>query len=127
MQESILIQRTVFQEEKFAPTFHIDIWIAGNFEDAQRVCRRMCMADPFCVTVRPVEYIYTGGQEAGVVVSIINYPRFPRTPEELRAKAFNITSALMVELCQESATIEMTNETVMVSNRPRGESPSKRS
>ena len=71
----------------------------------------------FCVTVTPTKYIYTGGQEDGVVVGIRNYPRFPSTEEELEGRAIQIARELMEIACQWSCMIEDSHHTIWLSNR----------
>ena len=99
-------------------TIRLDIFIAGDLEQAKQVCREYCFDVGLCVTVEPVAYIYTGGEEAGVRVGLINYPRFPSSESELRAKAEGLASKLLERLCQHSYTIAGPNETVWFSRRP---------
>ena len=63
------------------------------------------MAVGACVTVEPIDYIYTGGEEAGVRVGFINYPRFPSDCETLRARAADLAERLRQRLCQHSYSI----------------------
>jgi ferredoxin len=100
------------------PTIRFDIFIAGDRDQAKQACREYCFAVGLCVTVEPVAYIYTGGEETGVRVGIINYPRFPSTHDELREKARQLASALMVRLCQHSYSIVGPDETEWFSRRP---------
>lgn len=90
---------------KSEPTIRFDIFIAGDLEQAKQVCREHCMAVGLCVTVEPIAYIYTGGEEAGVRVGLINYPRFPTTTEALEAKAIDLANLLRERLCQHSFTV----------------------
>lgn len=91
--------------ETLAPTHWAHIFIAGDMDVARQVCREHCMSVGLCVTVEPVDYVYTGGAEAGVRVGLINYPRFPADPQEIDAKARALAEALMQRLCQRSYTI----------------------
>jgi|SRR3989338_5311469 len=66
-----------------------------------------------CVTVTPTNFIYTNGREDGVVIGLINYPRFPKTKEEIRR-----TSEEIAELCkdrfgQKRLSIEYQDQTIM--------------
>jgi len=70
-----------------------------------------------CVTVTATSYLYTGGEEAGVIVGFINYPRFPATPAEIEGKAAQLADDLMHGLCQHSYTIQTPTETRWVSRR----------
>ncbi|GAA4108518.1 hypothetical protein ACFFTN_01135 [Aminobacter aganoensis] len=101
-----------------APTVRFDIFIAGDLAHAKQVCREHCLAVGLCVTVEPVAYIYTGGEEAGVRVGLINYPRFPASPDELRDKARALAGLLMERLCQHSYSIVGPETTEWYSRRP---------
>lgn len=80
------------------PTIRFDIFIAGDLAQAKQVCREYCFAVGLCVTVEPVAYVYTGGEEAGVRVGLINYPRFPSSEEAIAAHAVTLAADLMVRL-----------------------------
>lgn len=100
------------------PTIRYDIFIAGDIGQAKQACREYCFADGLCVTVEPVTYIYTGGEEAGVRVGLINYPRFPTTREQLLSRARGLADLLMKCLCQHSYSIVGPDETEWFSRRP---------
>jgi len=101
-----------------APTIRFDIFIAGDIEQAKQVCRQYCLDIGLCVTVEPVTYIYTGGEESGIRVGLINYPRFPTTTTALREKAEGLADRLMDGLCQHSFSIVGPDETTWYSRRP---------
>lgn len=101
------------------PTFTQAIYIAGDLDTARAVCRRYCMEVGLCVTVEPVEFIYTGGAETGVRVGLINYPRFPAEPAEIEARAVALAERLRTELCQHSYSIVGSSLTVWSSTRER--------
>ncbi len=101
-----------------APTIRFDIFIAGDLDQAKQVCREFCFSEGLCVTVEPTTYIYTGGQEEGVRVGLINYPRFPSSKEELGTVARDLASDLMFQLHQHSYSIVGPDETEWFSRRP---------
>lgn len=101
-----------------APTIRFDIFIAGDIEQAKQVCRQHCFDVGLCVTVEPITYIYTGGEEAGVRIGLINYPRFPTSSTALREKAGGLAQLLMDGLCQHSYSIVGSDETTWCSRRP---------
>lgn len=105
-------------EAKTDTTIRIDIFIAGDLQQAKQVCREFCMTEGACVTVEPVDYIYTGGEEAGVRVGFINYPRFPTTVGDLLGKADRLAAILMERLCQHSYSIVAPGTTFWHSRRP---------
>ena len=100
-----------------APTHWARIYMAGNLADAERVCREHCLEVGLCVTLTPTQYIYTGGQEAGFVVGLMNYPRFPSAPEEIDAQAAALGMRLMVALCQLSFSVDSPSGTSWFSRR----------
>lgn len=95
---------------KTAPTIRFDIYMAGDIAQAKQVCREFCMAG-LCVHIEPVDYIYTGGEEAGFKIGLINYPRFPTERGDLHAKALALADLLRSRLCQHSFTIIGPDET----------------
>lgn len=70
-----------------------------------------------CVTVEPVDYVYTGGAESGVRIGFINYPRFPSPADKLRERAEALAMLLMDRLCQHSCSVVGPDETVWFSRR----------
>ena len=99
-------------------SYPIDILIAGDLDTARTICREYCMDTGFCVHVLPATYIYTGGEEPGVRVGLIHYPRFPTSPLELFRRARNLGDRLLAGLCQHSYTIQAPDKTLWVSRRP---------
>ncbi|MER9697612.1 hypothetical protein [Mesorhizobium sp. M0146] len=100
------------------PTIRYDIFIAGDIERAKQSCRSYCFGIGLCVTVEPVTYIYTGGEEAGVRVGLINYPRFPTDRDTLQRRARELAHQLMHDLFQHSYSIVGPEETEWFSRRP---------
>lgn len=100
-----------------APSCPISIFIAGDYDRARQICREFCFGVGACVTVTPTTYIYTGGEEAGVIVGFINYPRFPATLSDLENKAMQLADDLMHGLCQNSFTIQTPQTTYWYSRR----------
>ena len=47
--------------------------------EALELCQEYCNEVGLCVTVTPTTYVYKDGQEPGIVVGLIRYPRFPET------------------------------------------------
>lgn len=102
---------------KVADTYTVRIWIAGNYDKAEEICREFC-EQGMCVSICPMNYIYTGGEESGVCVTLINYARFPKTQEEIDILAENLAERLRVGLHQQSFTIEDPDQTRFFSVRP---------
>lgn len=105
------------------PTIRFDIYMAGDLAQAKQVCREYCFEVGLCVHIEPVDFIYTGGEEAGFKVGLINYPRFPSDSAALKSTAEGLATRLMERLCQHSFCIVGTSETEWFSRRPAPPSP----
>ena len=82
-----------------------EIYIAGDYERARETCRHWTVENPQCVTVSRSTFIYTHGEESGVVIGLRSYARFPSEPGELEQLARWLCDRLMLDLCQRSAMI----------------------
>lgn len=87
----------------------------GSLQRARKLCQEYVNAVSLCVTLTPTEYIYVHGQEKGVVVGLINYPRFPATNSEIKILALGLAEKLMLAFNQYKVTIVMPTETIMLS------------
>lgn len=105
-------------QSTFAPTIRFDIFIAGDYDLAKKICREWALQVGACVTVERVDYVYTGGEEAGVRIGLINYPRFPTDRDALFEKTRSLAAELMIGLCQLSYSIVGPDQTEWVSRRP---------
>ena len=103
---------------RIEPTFSVTIYVAGDVPTARESLRRQCFEDGLCVTLTPSEFIYTAGMESGVAVGLVNYPRFPSTPEQIEARAIVVAQQLMVDLYQWSALVVTPTRTIWLNNRP---------
>jgi len=103
---------------KYAPSHPVQIFIAGDYDAACDICAKYCDDVGFCVTVTRTIYVYTGGREDGVIVGLINYPRFPATQTEIMNHAGQLAALLCTGLDQQSYSIQNADQTVWVSHRP---------
>jgi hypothetical protein len=67
-----------------------------------------------CVTVTDTQFAYTNGGEPGLIVGLINYPRFPKTPDQVRAHALALSQILLKCCRQFKVSVVMPDETVMI-------------
>lgn len=91
---------------KMCKPYSIQIFIAGDYETAIKSSREFCDNVGLCVTVTHTNYVYTGGCEPGVIIGLINYARFPKQPYEIVIKANTLADKLLVDLNQQSYTIQ---------------------
>lgn len=94
--------------------------MAGDLATAQRVIREYCYGRGACFTVTPSRFIYTGGEEDGFVVGLVNYPRFPSTPRELDVHARNLAGLLLRACNQRTCLLVGTETTTWVVVEPPG-------
>lgn len=107
---------------KTCDSYPISIFIATPPEPkwhltAEAICGTFCDEIGFCVTVTRTRYVYTGGSDQGVIVGIINYPRFPLSAAELRERAEQLAERLREGLLQDSYTIQAPDGTLWISHR----------
>ena len=91
------------------PTHIITLYISGPRNIAEQVCREYCYGKKLCVTIEDTAFIYMGGQEAGIRIGLLNYPRFPSTPEWLLEAATELAKLLIERLYRDSALIVNSN------------------
>ncbi len=104
-------------------TFFANIYLGtrhGYFGDCTPInsirdwLQKYCNDVKLRVTLTPTEFIYVDGNEPGVIVGLINYPRFPKPIDEIKNAAITIAKGLM-ELChQERLSIVCSDETIML-------------
>ena len=96
------------------PTYQISIYLSGPIEVAKQVIREHVLEHPLCVTIEPTTFIYTGGEEQGYVVGLLNYPRFPTAPNELNVRAWELAELLLARTFQRSALIVTPTDTTWI-------------
>src|SRR4051812_40953566 len=102
---------------KVISTFWAKIYMSGPIAVAEQVCREFCQTG-LCVTIEPTRYIYTGGEESGFVIGLIDYPRFPVGKEKIFARAKELAELLISRTCQWSALIQTPETSEFISTRP---------
>jgi len=98
-------------------TFAPRIYLSGPIEVAKQIIRQDCLREGLCVTIEPTHFIYSGGEEIGYMVGLINYPRFPSTPEALRTRARRLTERLLAGTYQHSALLMDAHQTEWITIR----------
>ena len=90
-------------------TFWARIYISGPIHAVEQACRAECLREGLCVTVEPTKFIYTGGEETGCVVGLINYPRFPSLPMAIEARA-RWLALILLDATHQHSVLLMTPE-----------------
>lgn len=86
-------------------------------EDAIELARKYCDKFKVGCTVTPTTFVYPGGEEMGFIVGMVNYPRFPSTPEQIRDHATNLAMILKEQLGQERVSIVCPDMTVLLGHK----------
>ncbi|HBO9153605.1 hypothetical protein [Pseudomonas aeruginosa] len=103
---------------QFAETYWIKLYLSGPIEIAKNIIRQECLREGLCITIDPTTFIYTGGEETGYTVGIVNYPRFPTSPDDLEDRARQLMHLLLEGTYQHSALMMTPTATEWVSIRP---------
>ena len=98
-------------------TFTVRIYMSGPFDVAKQIIRSECLREGLCVTIEPTTFIYTGGEEAGYVVGLLNYPRFPSSPDALTERARDLMQKLLDGTFQHSGLLVTPVLTEWISKR----------
>ncbi len=108
---------------KSVPTFTASIYVGRKVRAtgevvnpiiADQICHNFCDEHGFCVSVTQTKLIYTHGHEPGVIVGVINYPRFPSKPETLRQMTLDLAESLRANMCQQRVSVVFQDETIML-------------
>jgi ferredoxin len=102
------------------PTHRVSIYMAGDLVTAHRVLRDFCYGIGACFTITPTKFIYTGGEEDGFVVGLVNYPRFPSELRDLQSRAVQLGGMLMAACNQRTALIVGDESTDWLVREPPG-------
>lgn len=120
VKDEILVDETLIDFtmiNKQVETYTIKLFLSGPIELAKQIIRQECLQKGLCVTIEPTLYIYTGGEELGYVVGLLNYPRFPTEQEELKKRAKDLLYKLLEGTYQLSGLLVTPQETMWISKR----------
>jgi len=101
-----------------APTFNVEIHMAGDMSAAALFIQQVAAKKGLCVTMSPQSYIYSGGREEGFRIGFINYPRFPKVGTEIIKQAEYLADWVADHIGQHSYSIVTPAETIWCSMRP---------
>ena len=102
--------------KKYCGTFWARIYIAGPKHKAEDICRQF-VSRGACVNVSETNYIFKYGEQTGVCVELINYPRFEKLPVEISTMANDLGILLMEGMNQGSFSIVTPTQTYFYDRR----------
>jgi len=104
-------------------SYNIQIWVGlrvgytdkiHTIEEVEKICDAYVNEIKDCITITPTQFRYVDGNEPGVIVGYINYPRFPKTPIEMTSKALALAEVLMKKLGQNRVSVTTPDKTYML-------------
>ena len=98
--------------------YRVNLYIAGYPSEVRRSLSRQTFNIGLCVSWWPITFTYTGGIEEGVCCHFTEYPRFPKTKEEILETARLIAMQLLDDLNQWSVLLETPDEHIWITRRP---------
>ena len=90
--------------------------LGSRREQARIICQRFCDLAGGCVTVTDTEFIYTKGNEPGLIIGFIHYPRFPKGKDVIESQSKQLAQELMVLCDQNRVSIMYPDKTIMLEN-----------
>ena len=114
------MQAVLVKESTYWATIYVGRLVRDTNETlpldlAKNYLQSYCDRVGLCVTLKETEYIYTKGSEPGFEVGLINYPRFPSTPEKIRKQALELAEGLKELYKQYKVTVMFPDRTLMLS------------
>lgn len=102
---------------KICKTYWAKIYLSGPIEHAKQIIRADCLREPRCFTIEPTTFIYPGGEEAGYMVELINYPRFKVSQIEILKRGRDLALKLISGTFQRSALLMTPDKTEWITRR----------
>jgi len=81
--------------------------------DVMRVVDQYCDEVGLCVTVTKTAFRYSGGEEPGMIIELINYPRSPRESHEILKTACDLAKKLKIRFDQNRISVMTPDATIM--------------
>jgi hypothetical protein len=85
-----------------------------------RLCQTYCDAVGLCVSIKQTRFIYTGGNEYGLEIFLMDYPRFPSDKDTIRRHAIQLATNLKRELKQKRVSVVFPDKTIMLGEMDNG-------
>lgn len=105
--------------------YNVQIWVGlkeqytdkiHTLDDVRKICDEFVNEVKDCITITPTEFRYVKGNENGVIIGYIQYPRFPRSEHDIKCRALMLGYKLMHELRQYRVTVTTPYKSYMLKN-----------
>ena len=85
-----------------------------SYRSAENTIKRYVSDHPLCVSITRTQFAYKGGWDRGIIIELINYPRFPIPFGSIREYATDLAQFLMLRYGQNRISIMMPDVTIML-------------
>ena len=108
---------------KIENTFLVNIYVGfregygdiiHTYCEAEQILQEYCDSISYCVSMTPTKFIYKNSNEEGVIIGLINYPRFPSTREDIVNKAFAIAEIFLEKFNQNRISVVYSDQTYLI-------------
>jgi hypothetical protein len=108
--------------------YEVKIWIGLREEytdtffsesDAVEIIKRWCNERKQCVSITPTRFVYVDGQEPGLIIGFINYPRFPMNKEDILARAIELGESLRKHFKQFRVSVTTPTTSYLLEDEPK--------
>lgn len=108
---------------KIVKSFNVQIWVGlrvgytdavHDISEVHTICQKICDDVGYCFTITPTYFTYKDGNEPGVIIGLINYPRFEMNEVGILQMARNLAMILKDSLGQNRVTITCPDWTYMI-------------
>lgn len=82
--------------------------------EVEQIAQKYCNDVGLCVTLTDTKFIYKEGNEPGVAIGLINYPRFPNTRKKIKKTALDLAEIIKENFKQNRISIVLSDETIML-------------
>ena len=86
-----------------------------TYAKAEKFIKKYVTDNPMCVTMTRTNFAYVDGDERGLIIGIINYPRFPKSQRKLKEYAMEFAKVLKEEFAQKRISIMFPDTTLTFS------------
>ena len=86
----------------------------ASIDEVHRWVEGYCNDVKLGVTFTNTEFIYVDGKEPGVIIGLINYPRFPQSEDTIKKTALEMAAGLLKLCHQERVSVVFSDETIML-------------
>lgn len=103
--------------------YEVKIWLGHRYGygdifaqpfEIDKVIQEWCNEKKQCVSVTDTKFIYVDGNEPGIIIGFINYPRFPYEKQEILDRALELGEILRTKFGQYRVSVSTPEMTYLL-------------